>query len=153
MNIFILDKNPKICAKYHCDRHVVKMILESAQMLCTVLSQNNINVPYKPTHIKHPCTIWAVKSVANFNWLRKLSKYLNKEYKLRYKKKVNHKSYDVIKSLPNYVINVKNLTNFVQAMPNQYKCNDPVQAYRNYYKQEKKDFATWKLDKPIWWEQ
>lgn len=153
MNIFYLDKEPKICAQYHCDKHVVKMILESAQMLCTVLSQNNIEVPYKPTHAKHPCTIWAAKSVANFNWLRDLSKFLNDEYKLRYDKKINHKSYDVIKSLPDYKNECLGLTSFALAMPDEYKCDNPVEAYRNYYKQDKKNIATWKNKTPEWWNQ
>jgi hypothetical protein len=153
MNIFILDKNPKTCAEYHCDKHVVKMILESAQMLCTVLSQNNIEVPYKPTHAKHPCTIWASQSVANFNWLRDLSKFLNDEYKLRYDKKINHKSYDVIKSLPDYKHKCLDLTAFAMAMPDEYKCDNPVVAYRNYYKQDKKNIATWKNKTPEWWNQ
>lgn len=153
MNIFILDTNPKKCAEYHCDKHVVKMILESAQMLCTVLSQNNIEVPYKPTHAKHPCTIWAAKSVANFNWLRDLSKFLNDEYKLRYNKKINHKSFDVIKSLPDYKNECLGLTSFALAMPDEYKCDNPVEAYRNYYKQDKKNIATWKNKTPEWWNQ
>lgn len=152
MNIFILDKDPKTCAQYHCDKHVVKMILESAQMLCTVLSNKGVDVPYKPTHAKHPCTIWAAESVANFNWLRTLSKYLNDEYKLRFNKKVNHKSYDVIQSLPEYSHTCSDLTEFAQAMPDEYKNSDPVKAYRDYYKHDKRDFATWKTNTPTWWE-
>jgi hypothetical protein len=34
MNIFVLDKDPHAAAHYHCDKHVVKMILEAGQMLC-----------------------------------------------------------------------------------------------------------------------
>lgn len=151
MNIFVLDTDPKICAEYHCDKHVVKMILESAQMLCTVLAQSGVDVPYKPTHAKHPCTIWASQSVANFNWLRDLSKYLNDEYKLRYGKETNHKSYDVIKSLPDYKHNCNDLTAFAMAMPDEYKSDNPVEAYRNYYKHDKLNFATWKTKVPSWW--
>ena len=109
-------------------------------------------MPYKPTHAKHPCTIWAAESVANFNWLRTLSKYLNDEYKLRFNKKVNHKSYDVIQSLPEYSHTCSDLTEFAQAMPDEYKNSDPVKAYRDYYKHDKRDFATWKTNTPAWWE-
>ena len=59
MNIFYLDKDPQQAAKYHCDKHVVKMILESAQMLCTVVNEISGGqvTPYKSTHKNHPCKI------------------------------------------------------------------------------------------------
>ena len=153
MNIFILDKDPKVCASYHCDKHVVKMILESAQMMCTALHIRGLSAPYKPTHVKHPCTIWVSESFANFNWLRSLAKHLNYEYKLRYNSSVNHKSYDVIKSLPHYDSAADELTEFAQAMPDAYKCKgDAVKAYRTYYKMDKSEFATWKESgPPKWW--
>lgn len=60
MNIFYLDENPNLCAQYHCDRHVIKMILESAQLLCTALNvvAGQQVTPYKSTHVNHPCSIW-----------------------------------------------------------------------------------------------
>jgi hypothetical protein len=61
VNILILDENMQKCVKYHADQHVVKMILEGAQMLCTVLNENGMTAPYESTHTKHPCTIWVVK--------------------------------------------------------------------------------------------
>jgi hypothetical protein len=61
MNIFLLDSNIKKCAQYHCDKHVVKMILESAQILSTVLRLNGVDQGYKTTHANHPCTLWAGK--------------------------------------------------------------------------------------------
>ena len=63
MNIFKLDATPELCAQVHCDKHVSKMILESAQMLCTVFWSNNQTAPYKPVHAKHPCTLWAGASL------------------------------------------------------------------------------------------
>ena len=68
MNIFHLHKDPKICAEYHCDKHVVKMILETAQMLSTAYHNNfiyNYNL-YKTAFPKHPMTIWVGDSGANF---------------------------------------------------------------------------------------
>lgn len=73
MNIFVLSEDVKEAAEWHVDRHVVKMPLETAQMLCTALSLNgNSNVEYKPAFFKHPCTIWAAATRDNFEWLCRL---------------------------------------------------------------------------------
>ena len=72
MNIFVLDDDPKTCAMYHCDKHVVKMILETAQMICTthhLIGSYDYDIPYKSTHINHPCNRWLRDSVENYNWL------------------------------------------------------------------------------------
>lgn len=66
MNIFVLDTDTKKCARYHCDQHVVKMILESVQILCTALNKKDISTPYKSTHQKHPCVLWVEYSYDNF---------------------------------------------------------------------------------------
>ena len=100
MNIFVLDNNPEVCATYHCDKHVVKMILESVQMMSTVLRDQGVDAGYKATHRNHPCTLWLKESLGNWNWLKALVVALNKEYRYRYGKKVNHKSYDLMMSLP-----------------------------------------------------
>ena len=153
MNIFVLHKEPAIAAMYHCDKHVTKMTLESAQMLCTVLHQNEVeDVPYLPVHPKHPCTIWAGESLSNWLWLKELAKFLDNEYIYRYDKG-HHKSWEVIESLPNPPIEDKGLTPFAQAMPKKYKHDNPVIAYRNYYMYDKARFATWKspAEKPRWY--
>lgn len=62
MNIFVLDYNPKLAAQYHCDKHVVKMILESTQIVCSVANELGIETPYETTHYNHPCTVWARES-------------------------------------------------------------------------------------------
>lgn len=78
MNIFVLDPDPKIAASMHCDQHLHKMILESAQMLSTVASVKLISEHfrtgnyYKPTHVDHPCTLWAGQYVNNSRWLTEL---------------------------------------------------------------------------------
>ena len=69
MNIFVLDSDPKVAATMLCDKHVVKMILESAQMLSTVAHTNGHIPRYRPTHSKHPCTLWAGESKSNWQWL------------------------------------------------------------------------------------
>lgn len=139
MNIFILDYNPQKAALYHCDKHVVKMILESAQILCAVHHKvGTTNVPYKLTHKNHPCTIWAGKSKQNYLWLIELSKYLNAEFMFRFNHEVNHKSYDVIAELPDIELPDIGLTDFAQAMPDYCKITDcTVMNYREYYRKEK----------------
>ena len=143
MNIFVLDYQIDKCAKYHCDRHVVKMILESAQMLSTALRLNGVIKGYKPTHINHPCTIWTRASLSNWKWLRNLASHLHSEYKFRFKKQTNHVSWDLINSLPYPPIKDKGLTKFAQAMPSIYKSEDTVTAYRNFYIAEKVKILSW----------
>jgi|TARA_Y100000593_G_scaffold83638_1_gene157833 hypothetical protein len=151
MNIFVVDKDPKRSAQELCDKHVVKMILESAQMLCAVFP--NGDAPYKRAFYNHPCTKWARESKENYKWLLDHANAMCGEYTRRYGK--IHKSSDIIKwcgfnydklNLPS-----KGLTPFAQAMPEQYKNNCAVAAYRAYYNGEKAYFATWRTRKtPDW---
>jgi hypothetical protein len=150
MNIFVLDYDIKKCAEYTCDKHVVKMILESTQLLSTACRLSGIDAGYKISHINHPASKWTRKSLSNWLWLKELVIHLNEEFKYRYSGK-NHKAYDVAMTLPNPNISDIGISEFAQAMPDQYKCSDVVQAYRNYYIGEKKEFATWKKrDIPFW---
>ena len=157
MNIFVLDTNPKKCAKLHVDKHVVKMILEHAQMICTTHHlhpslEYEYDIPYKKTHENHPCTKWLRDSIENYDWLYKMTKALNDEYKFRFNHNVNHKSFDVIESLP--VPNIPNvsMTRFARAMPDECKVgNNVVQSYRKYYRDEKKNILKWsKRNNPSW---
>ncbi len=152
MNIFILDYDIKKCAEYHADQHVVKMILESTQMLCTVLHENGMEAPYKSTHRHHPCTIWAGTSLANWQWLRSLAENLNQEFKFRFNHSKDHSSAVVARRLPAPPIEDAGLTEFVQAMPDAYRVpGDAVLAYRRFYIAEKSRFATWtKRPAPDW---
>jgi len=141
MNIFVLDYNTKLAAQYHCDKHIVKMILETAQIMCTTANHLGIESPYKSTHFNHPCTRWARESKHNFLWLMELFNELHEEWQYRFGHSTNHLSYQklqevewdkVLDSLPNI-----GLTPFAQAMPEQYSCDDAVVAYRDYYKHDK----------------
>ena len=87
MNIFVLDQDINKCAQYHVDRHVVKMITESAQMLSTAARLVGIDAGYKITHQNHPCTKWSRNSLSNWLWLKDLAKSLNEEWKFRYNQK------------------------------------------------------------------
>ena len=151
MNIFILDHSPESSARSQCDKHVVKMILETAQMLCTVAHDNGTDAPYRATHKKHPCTLWAGKSKQNWDWLVKHGLALCQEYTDRYGK--THKSQKHIEWCRDLNLGLPEtgLTPFAQAMPSQYKNRCAVTAYRAYYHGEKAGFATWKRNKPSWW--
>lgn len=150
MNIFVLDNNINKCAEYHCDKHVVKMILEYAQMLSTTLRLSGEELGYKATHINHPCNIWVRESLSNWLYLKNLLVLLNDQYRSRYDKDVNHKSFDMVMALPEPKIEDKGLTPFVTCMPDEYKVECPIQSYRNFYVGDKKDFATWKNTTPRW---
>lgn len=148
MNIFVLDTEPCVAASYHCDKHISKMILESAQMLSTVLGG-----PYKPTHQNHPCTKWVAQSWSNAFWLWSLAFNLNLEYKRRFNHTQDHKSWEAIQAhdqLMPLLLADEGITPFALAMPDEYKSPDPVYAYRAYYKS--KAFAKWEHGPtPVWW--
>ena len=158
MNIFFLDENPTLSAKYHVDKHVVKMILETAQLLCSVhhvtdqdTDQDTDQVPYKLSHKNHPCAIWARESLSNYLYLCELGLELGKEYTYRYGKR--HKSIDVINWC---IINKPNIpdigfTTPARAMPDEFKVDSVVESYRNYYMGAKINLASWKnREKPFW---
>jgi hypothetical protein len=152
INIFILDLEHERNAQYHIDKHVVKMVLESAQILSTVCHKNGLEAPYRATHKQHPCVLWAEKSIQNYNWLLKFAKELCKEYTYRYKK--NHKSEGVIKWLTANKPELPDskLTEFVQVVPDKYISDNVVTAYRSYYIGEKSEIASWKNRVvPKWW--
>ena len=152
MNIFVLDKDPKTCAVYHNDKHVVKMILETAQLLCGVHWVNGGEAPYKLSHKNHPSAIWARECVENYIWLCDLGLELCNEYTYRYGKR--HKSQDIIEwcllNVPN-IPEKGDITPFALAMPDECKVGDAVASYRVYYMVEKRGFAVWKnRETPEW---
>jgi hypothetical protein len=154
MNRFVLDYEPEIAAKYHCDKHVVKMILEEAQMLSTVHRRLGYDGDelYKAAFANHPCTVWAGETTANYYWSYRLLLALLDEYTLRYNKIHATDRLTVALAYPPSGVPIGELTTFPQAMPEDAKTADTVQAYRNYYILYKRRFATWKFtDTPKWW--
>ena len=181
MNIFILDKDPAIAAKYHCDKHVCKMILEAGQMLCTAhwvfwlskfeKARNDFRLvrdmkaylkqqvplakqpPWNITHINHPCSVWTRETLENYNWHLRLMRALLNEYTLRYKR--IHKAetvYTWLKINKPPGLKASKLTNFPICMHENYKISsDPVLCYREYYIKDKVRFAKWKTKPPYWW--
>lgn len=180
MNIFYLDSSASIAAQYHVDKHVVKMILESAQLLCTahrvidgtqtkiakttkagkvksvaayqLQDSHKDSLLYSVTHINHPSAVWCRANINNYMWLYELFVHLCEEYTYRYGKR--HKTdlmlSGVLKSAP-ISISTHSFTQPAQAMPEKYRCSDSIQAYRQYYINEKRSFAKWsKRNVPDW---
>jgi hypothetical protein len=151
-NIFYLDEDIKKCAEYHCDKHIIKMITEGAQILSSVYYYTD-NIPekaYKLTHKNHPCNTWVRQSLSNWLWLKNFTLELYKEYQYRYGNK-QHKAGEIVKQLPVPNITDKGITERPQAIPEQYKCSDTVKAYRNYYNGDKKHLFKWtKREVPGW---
>ena len=159
MNIFYLDPRPDTAAEMHCDKHCVKMILEYAQILSTAHRELDVNVPdilYKSTHKNHPSTIWTRSSKQHYDWLFRLFRMLSAEYTLRYSNgnfKV-HKTWNKLgKILETAPKNIKDTgwEDPPQCMPDYCKKENTVDAYRNYYIQEKKSFAEWNYSKEPKW--
>ena len=162
MNIFVLDESPIISAQMQCDKHIVKMPLETAQMLCSVWHRygEGDKVPYKEAHKNHPCTLWAGDSAENYEWLWQHGMELCFEYTRRYNK--IHKCQQVIMDLGKLHATMfyycdTNGTPHPQCMPDEYKEQDGffppevaiVRAYRQYYVNEKKDIAKWEKSRPM----
>ena len=159
MNIFFLDETPELSAKMLCDKHVPKMLLESAQMLSTAVQRHTgeIEELYKPAYPKHPMTIWVGDNRSNFDWAFKNALWINNEYQYRFKKV--HKSYRIIEDILHNDYKEKipegKFVKPPQCMPDEYKDKNYVTAYRNYYKGEKEYFAKWEKGRsePEWWNQ
>lgn len=151
MNIFLLDFDPVLCAQYHYDSHVVKMVLESAQMLCTAHRESGGIAPYKSAFRNHPCAVWTRTSLSNYKWLCELGINLCKEFTYRYNNK--HKTQTIIEWCSTNLPNIKDIgfTEPAQAMPEFCKDEDPVLAYRRYYITEKARLKKYtKREEPDW---
>lgn len=147
MNIFAIYDSPIESAIYLVDKHVVKMPLETAQLLCNAFALNNSHklTPYKHTHLKHPCSIWASESEENYDWLCLHGLELCNEYSERYDK--IHKSQNIINWCCNNrpKFSKKTLSTFACAMPDLYKISqEPTLCYQEYYRVGKKHLHSWK---------
>ena len=180
MNIFFLDSDPDLSAKYHNDKHVVKMCCEYAQLLSTAhrvidgflwkghsatgrsvkryfLKDPYLNSKlYLACHINHPSSIWVRDSIENYEWMYSLFIALGEEYNYRYGK--THKSISELSDLlllPPQNIRKGSFTEPPPAMKQYPQCivpNDSVQSYRNYYSEAKRSFCVWtKRQQPSWW--
>ena len=177
MNIFVLDKKPREAARQHCDKHVVKMIIESAQMLSTTHrlldgkqtikpsisgkrmvkywemdNQYDENLVYKAVHMKHPCTLWTMESNSNYYWHWELFNALCDEYIHRYKR--IHKTDELLRGRllqPPKNIPIGGMTEFRQAMFEHCKDPNPIKAYRKYYHEKTFKMVWTNRDVPSWY--
>ena len=172
MNIFVTDPDPVISAQTLCDKHVVKMVLESAQMLSTAWREPNDlrssefsskyadeHELYKTAHPNHPCSIWVRQARENYKWLYRHFVALCDEYTHRYGK--SHASARLKGPLmwrpfkPSALLDaIEEPYGFVLAMPDEYKSEDIFSSYQNYLMNEKQHFAKWEKDpsrNPTWW--
>lgn len=158
MNIFYLDRDIQKCAQAHCDKHVNKMILEGAQLLASAHHLTNpeasmITDMYRLTHKNHPDAIWVRSSINNYLYLMDLMEALNEECQYRYEHKRDHISlakvhnwgYPVLPDIP--------FTEPPKCVHDDWKqVPDTVEAYRQYYKRDKRDIVSWtKREPPSWY--
>lgn len=172
MNIFVVDTDPVESARSLFDKHIVKMPLESAQMLSTnhrildgietktpknrktyVFEDQREDILYKATMMNHPCTVWSRTTLGNYRWLCAHGLELCLEYTRRYKKV--HASQKVIQwcidNEPKKIPRSEEITRFALAMPDEYKERNVINSYRKYYFFAKKSIASWKYSKiPSW---
>lgn len=175
MNIFALDKTTSLAASYHCDKHLIKMILETAQLLSTahriidgkmeigksktgrkakrwVLPDSREQVLYSATHINHPSAVWCRQNTSQYLWLWNLMHDLCKEYTRCFGKVHKCEESWLLHRLsyaPENILVSDNLTYPTPAMPEECKVlGDVIQSYRNYYFMEKSRMFTW-TNRPI----
>ena len=164
MNIFVLDNDPAVAAHMHCDKHVPKMVVEAAQMMASALRRHGATdeqmpvtkagKPYKGGYAHHPCTVWVGDSEGNFVWMAVHAQELLSEYTKRFGK-VHACQTPIFEMVDlGYVMSddwPKGKTPFAQAMPDEYRNDDPVVAYQDYY--HSKQFAKWEKGTPApdWW--
>lgn len=149
MNLFILDKNLVKAASMLCDKHVIKILIESCQMLYTahhVFKTKKI-IPYRKAYVNYPVTKWVRESLSNYNWTCLYALTLAREYSLRYNKL--HKSYKVVCWCILNQPDIKDigLMPFALAMPEKYKKHNSIKAYRDYYLNEKKSLLAYRNNK------
>jgi len=177
MNIFYVNSDPEVAARSMVDRHVVKMILETAQLLSTAhrvidgeeyvgqtqtgrkakrwrLSGNADAIMYAATHINHPSAVWVRENSANYNWLYDHLLALGREYTYRYGRThlTIDKLKDILKDAPENIEQSNVMTKMPSCMDKQYIVSlDPIINYRNYYNYGKTDLLRWSNRPPPQW--
>jgi hypothetical protein len=177
VNIFYLNPDPKICAEMHCNKHVVKMIIEYAQLMSTAhrvldgeeyyaLSVNGRRIKrwrmtdlkyenglMKASHVHHPSNVWVRQSRQNYMWLNQMWNYLLLEYTHRYGKR--HACADRMEFLYVWPKNIPDVpfTPPTPAMPDECKiANNSLASYHKYYIEKKVRFAKWtNREAPLWY--
>ncbi len=177
MNIFYVNSDPEVAARSMVDRHVVKMILETAQLLSTAhrvidgeeyvgqsqsgrkakrwkLSGNVDAIMYAATHINHPSAVWVRENSANYDWLYDHLLALGREYTHRYGRThlTIDKLKDILEDAPENIEQSNVMTKMPSCMDKQYIVSlDPIINYRNYYNYGKTDLLRWSNRAPPQW--
>ena len=180
MNIFVLDLDPVVAARMHCDKHIPKMCVEAAQMMASALRRHGATdeqmpltksgTPYKGGYHHHPCTVWAGDSRANFKWLAQHALGLCAEYTKRFGKEhaclrpIIHMSSMIYTGANTNAVHFDTLemTPFAIAIADHMECRklpdfdnmSAVEKYRAYYNHDKRYFAKWEKGTPApdWWQ-
>lgn len=152
MNIFYVNSNPKLAAQDLVDKHVVKMPLETAQLLCSAFPQGE--APYRRTHYNHPSAVWTRQSRGNYEWLINHGLALCQEYTKRYER--NHSCHSIIvwcaENINRLSFESEGFIEPPQCMPDECKVvGDSVAAYRKYYNTHKRGMYKWKSKSPPSW--
>lgn len=144
MNIFVLDHNMGQCVAYMADKHIVKMVTETAQILSSAYYYTGEAeiAPYKLSHANHPCCVWARSSVENWQWLHGLGLAMYDEYRYRYGDRV-HKAGETIKRMTRPNLPKAAFTMPPACVPDAYRREDVVESYRAYYMGEKQHIFRW----------
>lgn len=161
MNIFVTNQCPETAARDLCDKHIVKMPVETAQMMASAVRRHGAvdedmpttksKTPYKGGYPNHPCTRWAGDTRRNFAWLARHGLALCDEYEIRYGREHACRRPILWMSNMDSLITEGPLTPHPQAMPDGCKRDDPVDAYRTYYIRDKRDIAQWSRSRvPDW---
>ncbi len=159
MNLFILDRMPVTAARYYCDKHVEKIILEAVEMMGYAYDPGEFILPRVKSfksHENQPMARWVRGSKQNFDWTYAHTEALCEEHFFRYDKPHSYMSHVkwIGSNMP-----VDNLSNFGQTdWPRCFgdwsdvieTTNDAVQDYRRYYMVAKR-FATWKKRQMPYW--
>lgn len=168
MNVFILDNCPIVAAQSQCDKHIPKMVVESAQMLSTThrmldgvqcirpsksgktnvkyweIQDDRESLLYKAVHMNHPCTVWTRETSENYLWHYRHFVALCDEYMHRFEKR--HLSDKLLRHALSFIpVNITNwgLTTFPLAMKSNPECmfpEDPVKSYRLFYQTKQSRF-------------
>jgi len=151
MNLFFIDRCPIKSAQQLCDKHVVKMVLETAQMCSTAMHEwgfaRHLKHVYKSAYKNHPMTVWVRENDANMLWAVLHGLAIGREYKYRYGK--DHKSTTILQNIAGYMFHDNFDEDYTlhteppQCMPDEFKCDNYVEAYRAYYRTDKAHILNW----------
>lgn len=159
MNIFFVDRDPKVAAQCQFDKHVPKMVVETGQLASTahrLLGQGNLTSFYAAAYVNHPCAVWVRQSVDHYNWLYAHFVALCDEYQSRYGKvhKTDERLRVALETPPAGIPLDAGWIDPPQCMPDQFKNpDDTVEAYRDYYQHGKEEWLhVWKRasGRPSW---